>query len=277
MKGAILREFIPTSWFHPLGVFKVMNRLEGRLPNVAGKLHLTFTLDREKFTGPSEAFDVSREKLRKVFYRVRKGVVWNDTLYQINAPYCVKLEFHEDGWPHFHVIFLTRRFLPKDLLDEIWGLGFTFVQRISNEDFRYLLKYISKSGEAPEWILDRKRVRVFQSSRGFLLPLAKSKPVADPDEIEKPVRHRSPISSLGERLVKWGRMALLDYGEKKETIRFELPFREIFDHVVLYVASVGRYLGNRRIEVFDGREVIIWQRMKSRTELACWTYYQSAF
>ncbi len=279
MKTAVLREYIPASWFHPLGVFKVNKRLEGRLPNVAGKLHLTFTLDREKFSGPSQGFDVSRDKLRKVFYRLRKGIVWEGKLYRIDVPYCVKLEFHEDGWPHFHVIFLTRRFLPKELLDEVWGLGFTFVQRISDEDFRYLLKDVSKSGEAPEWILDRKRVRVFQSSRGFLQPVEK-KSTEDgktDEQIEKPVRHRAPLSSLGVRLDKWGKMALLDHGEKKEAIRFELPFREIFDHVVLYAACVGRYLGNRRIEVIDGREVILWQRMKSRAELDGWMHCQPDF
>jgi hypothetical protein len=54
-----------------LGVFKVMNRLKSRLPSVVGKLHLTFILNREKFAEPSQDFDVSRDRLRKVFYRLR--------------------------------------------------------------------------------------------------------------------------------------------------------------------------------------------------------------
>jgi hypothetical protein len=31
-------------------------------------------------------------------------------------PHCIKVEFHESGWVHYQAIFLTRRFLPKELL-----------------------------------------------------------------------------------------------------------------------------------------------------------------
>jgi hypothetical protein len=42
----------------------------------------------------------------------------------------------------YHAAFLTHRFPPKELLTELWGLGWVKVQRIENTDFHYLLKYM---------------------------------------------------------------------------------------------------------------------------------------
>jgi hypothetical protein len=35
-----IKKFIPASWFHPVGVFKVLARIWDRLPDVSGKLFL---------------------------------------------------------------------------------------------------------------------------------------------------------------------------------------------------------------------------------------------
>jgi hypothetical protein len=146
MIRTILREYIPASWFHPIGIKKVLRRLEPLLPDVHGKLFLTFTLARETCCGdPEAAFEHARARLRKVFFKLRHGVEWNGKTYNIDAPYCVKVEFHEDGWAHFHVVFLTSRYLPGTLLNELWGLGRCNVQRIKAQgEFRYLLKYVCK-------------------------------------------------------------------------------------------------------------------------------------
>lgn len=264
--SAVLREYFPASWFHPVGILKVLKRLEPRLPDVAGKLHLTFTVDPARFGGPSEGFDAARNRLRRLFYRLRKGVRWEGKSYRIDAPYCVKLEFHESGWPHFHAIFLTRRFLPKELLDALWGFGFTFVQRIDAKTFRYLLKYVSKEGSAPDWILARERVRVFQASRGFLLPEPEKGKDTGFDRL-RVKRKRGPLGTLGERLDRWERTALLDRESCKETIRLHLRYREVFDQVVIEVARQGRYLGNRRITINDRREVSLWQMATSPKDL----------
>ena len=32
-----IKEFIPASWFHPVGIFKVLARFWDRLPDVSGK------------------------------------------------------------------------------------------------------------------------------------------------------------------------------------------------------------------------------------------------
>jgi len=128
-----IKEFIPASWFHPVGIYKVLARIWDRLPDVAGKLFLTLTLDPKQFSSEETAFEYSRQWMRKVFYQLRHGIEHEGKIFKVDAPYCVKVEFHESGWVHYHVIFLTHRFLPKELLAELWGLGWVKVQRIDQE------------------------------------------------------------------------------------------------------------------------------------------------
>jgi hypothetical protein len=145
----------------------VLARFWDRLPDVGGKLFLTFTLDPKNYTDEETAIEDSRAFLRKLFYQLRHGIEHEGKIYIIDAPYCIKVEFHESGWVHYHVIFLTRHFLPKELLAALWDRGWVTVQRIKNEDFRYLLKYVTKPDELPDWVLKRKRLRVFQTTRVF--------------------------------------------------------------------------------------------------------------
>src|SRR5690606_23645421 len=132
---------------------------------------------------------------------------------RIQAPYLTKVEFHQNGWAHFHVIFRTRRFLDGNALRHLWGYGRTHVARIQQKDFRYLLKYVTKGGEIPDWVLNRKRIRIIQTARGFYKP--------DPEEEEtKAARSADPTkakkrecSTIRERLEKWSRMAILIHSD----------------------------------------------------------------
>jgi hypothetical protein len=270
MIRTILREYIPASWFHPVGIRKVLRRLEPLLPDVSGRLFLTFTLARETCGGdPEAAFEYARKRLRKVFYRLRQGVEYQGRTYAINAPYCVKVEFHEDGWAHFHVIFLTRRFLPGALLNELWGLGRCNVERIKSQgEFRYLLKYVCKGYALPEWILKRRRLRVFQSSHGFLkkpegehAPEAEEKEEAD----EKPRSSKRRFAgNIGERLSRWARLGQVVAGEiGTKTARYSQlvlrgTFQELLGQLVLPVAREGRYLGNGQILITEPEDLSIW-------------------
>ena len=263
----ILREYIPASWFHPVGIKKVLRRLEALLPDVSGKLFLTFTLARETKGGdPEAAFEHARKRLRKVFYRLRQGVEWEGKRYAINTPYCVKVEFHEDGWAHFHVIFLTHRFLPGQLLNDLWGLGRCNVQRIKGErEFRYLLKYVCKGCDLPEWILKRRRLRVFQSSHGFL----KKPEAATPAEGEaapapRPARKRRFAGNIGERLSRWAHTGQVVAGViGTKTARYSQlllrdNFQTLLGQLVLPVARDGRYLGNGQIVINDPSDTYAW-------------------
>src|SRR5476649_1622497 len=86
-----IKEFIPASWFHPVGIFKVLARFWDRLPDVGGKLFLTFTLDPKNYASEEIAFEDSRQWLRKIFFKLRRGVDHEGKTYVIDAPYCIKV------------------------------------------------------------------------------------------------------------------------------------------------------------------------------------------
>lgn len=253
MSAGVISAYIPASWFHPRGIRKVLHRLLPRLPDVSRRLFLTFTVNPTLYDSPQGAFDESRDKLRRIFFRLKRGVEWEGKRYQLDAPYCVKVEFHRSGWAHFHVIFLTTRFLPGALLNHLWGLGRTNVQRINNRDFHYLLKYVTKGGGLPDWILGRKRLRVFQPSRGFLKP-------AHQETSQKPKKLRGKRRStvLGQRLHEWSHSARLKQGERVMRIALPEPFKDVFDRNVFPAASEGRYLGNGQILISDTTHLIPW-------------------
>ena len=254
-----IKEFIPASWFHPHGVYKVLAKLWPRLPDVSGMLFLTFTLDPKQYADEEAGFVDSRDWLRKVFFQLRHGIKYQGTIYIIDAPYCIKVEFHESGWVHYHAIFLTRRFLPKELLAELWGLGWVTVARISNEDFYYLLKYVSKPQDIPSWVFKRNRLRVFQSTKGFLKPLP-----PEPKMISLKEPRKRASYTMDERFFRWACMAVLRQNGKARTIRFRVPYREIFDHLVLDAARDGRYLGNGNIIINRKEGIILWLQTQNQ-------------
>jgi hypothetical protein len=256
-----ITEFVPASWFHPVGIYKVLARIWDRLPDVSGKLFLTFTLDPKLYANEETAFEESRDWLRKVFFQLRHGVEHEGRTYTIDAPYCVKVEFHESGWVHYHVIFLTRRFLPKELLGELWGLGWVKVQRITNADFHYLLKYVTKPDELPEWLKKRRRLRVFQSTTGFLTPLPKREPSIETGDL-KPKEPRASYT-IDERFWQWACMGVVRVNGIARTVRFRMPYREIFDHLVLSAALDGRYKGSGEIIIPRKEGLESWLKMQN--------------
>ncbi len=254
-----IKEFVPASWFHPVGIFKVLARFKDRLPDVGGKLFLTFTLDPKNYADEETAFEDSRNWLRKIFFQLRHGVEHEGKTYVIDAPYCIKVEFHESGWVHYHAIFLTRRFLPKELLAELWDRGWVKVQRISNDDFHYLLKYVTKPDELPAWVLTRKRLRVFQTTKGFLKPLPPKPQTISLKEPRKRASH-----TMAKRFLLWACLAVIRHNGKARTFKFRMPYREIFDQLVLSAALAGRYKGSG--EIIINREEVLnpWIQMQNQ-------------
>jgi hypothetical protein len=258
-----IKEFVPASWFHPVGIYKVLARIWERLPDVGGKLFLTFTLDPKLYENEEAAFEDSRKWLRKVFFQLRHGVEHEGRIYTIDAPYCVKVEFHESGWVHYHVIFLTRRFLPKELLAELWGLGWVKVQRITNKDFHYLLKYVTKPDDLPGWVKKRKRLRVFQTTKGFLKPSTKPKRSSEPALDESKPKLVRASYTMEQRFRRWECMGVIRLNGMARTMRFRMPYREIFDHLVLSAALDGRYKGGGEIIVPKKEGITSWLTMQN--------------
>lgn len=258
----VLREHNPISWFHAKGIYRLLARLKGRLPEVGGSLFLTFTVDPSKFASPEEAFCEAREHLRHVFFRLRNGVEWLGKAYKVDAPYCVKVEFHANGWAHFHVVLLTRRYLPGELVKCLWGLGRTDVRRISDGKFKYLLKYVTKGGGLPEWVLKLKRVRIWQTTRGFYKPeMAKVETVERNDDLIGFVpKKRRHSSTIGERIERWRKSALLQIGDEFHQIKLSAPFCDLLAALVLPIALECRYQGDGRITINDVSQLIPWMQ-----------------
>ena len=256
-----IKEFVPASWFHPVGIYKVLAQFWDRLPDVSGKLFLTFTLDPKNYASEETAFEDSRDWLRKVFYQLRKGVEHDGKTYTIDAPYCIKVEFHESGWVHYHAIFLTRRFLPKELLAELWGLGWVKVQRITNQDFHYLLKYVTKAADLPEWVKKRKRLRVFQTTKGFLKPLPPKPKIISLKEPSKRASY-----TMDERFWRWACMGVIRQNGLARTVRFQIPYRELFDHLVLSAALDGRYKGSGEIIIERKDGLTSWLKTQNQLQ-----------
>lgn len=252
----VLRPFCPISWFHPHGIHRVLARLRPRLPNVSGCLFLTFTVNPLLFEDPSAAFDHSRQNLRRVFFRLRRGADWKGKRYVIDAPYCVKVEFHGNEWAHFHAVFLTRRFLPAEILNDLWGLGRTNVQRITNERFHYLLKYVTKDGgPLPEWVQGRTRLRVFQASRDFYD--GGSKDAKSGGRRATPAKRRK-ADTLSERIERHRRTAVLVNGDVFSQVHLAAPFTEIHAGEIYPAAAAGRYRGNGQYQINDIKNLIPW-------------------
>ena len=156
-------------------------------------------------------------------------------------------------------MFLTRRFLPHGLVNELWGLGWTDVRRIQSDEFQYILKYVTKAQDLPKWVLHKKRIRVFQSSRGFLLPI-QPKPMDSPEPELKPRKRRAKETSIGDRLERWSEMGKFE-NERGivQPVRFKCAFRKIFDHLILDIAQDGRYMGNGKIEIRETKEILLWE------------------
>ena len=265
MQGLVIKEHIPRSWFHPKGILKVVERLKPRLPDVNRSLFVTLTLDRsyfvEQWMGPSEAYDFVRGHIRKVFHKLRKGVKWEGKTYKIKASYCTKVEFHDDpeGWPHFHIIWLTKKNVPAELLASLWGYGRINVQRITNSKFNYILKYVCKSGQVPNWVKRRKGIRIFQSSRGFLKKLEHKKPTKS-----GPKQTRKQLGTIGERIDNFGKTALViddrfsDIPVRYTQIQLNDHFKILLDRLVYSIARDGRYLGDGKIIIEEQEDFYPW-------------------
>ena len=255
MSPAVLKEYIPASWFHARGIYKVIGRLLPRLPDVGGSLFLTFTVNPALYASPATAFEHARDRLRRIFHRLRRGVVWEGRNYVIDAPYAIKVEFHQNGWAHFHVVFLTRRYLPGALLNHLWDLGRTNVQRISNDKFHYLLKYVTKGGGLPDWVRSRSRLRVFQASRGFYTE-TKARVVSRAPS--KPEQEKREITTIGERLDRWLMTALLEDNGHYQTFFLRAPFHELAAEQIFPAAMERRYIGRGQFHISDMIQLEPW-------------------
>ena len=60
--------------------------------------------------------------------------------------------------------------------------------------------------------------------------------------------------TMDERFWRWACMGVLRQNGKARTIKFQIPYRELFDHLVLPAALDGRYKGSGEIIITERRD-----------------------
>ncbi|WFB34956.1 hypothetical protein P3T73_12385 [Kiritimatiellota bacterium B12222] len=193
----------PPNWITEQGVWKKRKDLEPRFPKLGNARFITLTMDPNRYPDPEQAYEIGKRHMRQFLYTLAQELNGGERI-----RYCWKLEIHKNGFPHWHLILLYRKKIDITVVREAWGKGRIDVQQIQGgQDFSYLFKYATKcQNDLPIWILERKQIRFFQSSPGFLLPDPNAKPKSENQDAEPqaPTRKRRE-STLGERLNRWGR------------------------------------------------------------------------
>lgn len=195
-----------------------------------------------------------------MFFALRKGIPHLERTFRIDAPYLTKVEFHKSGFAHFHVIFKTRSYLPPKVINRLWGLGRVNVKRIRTRGLEYLLKYVTKGENLPDWVKDRKRIRITQPSRGFYLKTAAPKNGAKEEQkTEDSKKGRSSESTIGERIARWRRTAVLRIDGRYTTLILTRPFFEILAEIIYPIARSYRYLGNWVVRFDQISDLLDWE------------------
>lgn len=168
-----VRALNTANWWSVRGVLLKRREIERRgLPSFKHWRFITLTLtryDQEKspdgFRDPLTAYHAGKDRMRRFLNAARLEGLWKPS-----AKWCWKLEFHKDGWPHWHLLVgRTAKFSVKEMtrLSELWAIGRVSVEMVRNDDFLYSFKYAFKpvlvedEGQElvnefclPDWFLD---------------------------------------------------------------------------------------------------------------------------
>jgi len=162
---ATLAAYYRESWFTCEGARLKARRLKARgLPNLKDWRFLTLTVE-DRSVPPLTVYLRGKDRLR------RFTAHWRETLGR-DVRWLWKLELHEDGYPHWHMLLDYCQKIPSDFFELVsswWGLGRVNCRRVRAASMHYVFKYVCKGGQSvPDWVLDYKgTIRCVQASSGF--------------------------------------------------------------------------------------------------------------
>jgi hypothetical protein len=219
-----LQAYYAESWFTAEGARLKARRLQqAGIPDLRNWRFVTLTVATRKIS-PYAAYLLGKQRLRRFLARFRKAVghafLW-----------CWKLEFHDDGYPHWHLLLEYRKRIPEEMLsrfEDWWGLGRPNVERVKERDIAYIFKYVAKGPEdLPAWVMSHKgRIRVFQSSAGFF-----TKRKARATVKREPMTCLVPVSLATRN--RWDERKALLFEEQRDgtkrvsVVKLPLPFNEL--------------------------------------------------
>jgi hypothetical protein len=163
-------------------------KIRERLREKIGKewksaLMLTLTIDPKLFASPKDALLYVRG--RRAVSELIRGLIRSGHLK--HAEYVVVLEFHQTGWPHWHVL-LQAEFVDVNRINQLWGrnrpewagqredgrpeFGWAYVSKRNFVNMEhaanYATKYIVKNQERPVWMETFEgRIPRYSTSRKF--------------------------------------------------------------------------------------------------------------
>ena len=157
------------SWLDPTSQFALSMMLAHKLVDrCRGKrgVFVTLTYRRDEFEDPCDLYRKTGEQqhvplfLRKVSRYL--GV-------SLKGKWICKLEFQKGGWVHWHIIILGVKKIAHAELNNMWGRGHVWINRLSPNRIKYCCKYVCKGGEVPSWLLAEptRSVKIIRVSPGF--------------------------------------------------------------------------------------------------------------
>ena len=191
----------PANWYSEVGAQKKLYQLEKKgLPNFYNWRFVTLTVDPLKFKSEQSAYEHIKTRMR-YFIRSLKSFLNISEL-----QYAWKLEFQENGMPHWHMLINYKRPICVQTLTKLWSYGRVDIKRCKDKVFPYTFKYATKSIDGlPTWFLEYKRPRLFQSSGIFPKSNDPDWSVSMENEEEAENNSSSP-ETLGKRLSRYQSM-----------------------------------------------------------------------
>lgn len=223
-----VRAYSPPNWFTAAGVNKKRRQIELRgLPSFFQWRFITLTIDPKPFEergeGALHAYLAGKAKMAYFLDECRKCGLWKST-----AKWAWKLEFHRNGWPHWHLLVSrTEKMSDAEIakVKEVWHLGATDVEMVRDDCFIYSFKYAFK-------------------------PVLQRDPVTDELQDDAVCVPDWFLDYSGQKLVK-----VIDPRDKSETYEFKPT---TFAKVRFWQTSAGFYTGIKPSVVPSEKVQIAW-------------------
>lgn len=249
-------------------------RLRPAIKHWESVLMLTLTVDPKTVDGPKDALELvqRRRAISKTIAKLKQRKILSST------EYTVTLEFHESGYPHWHVL-VNASFVCKHKLQREWGLGIVWISKGDFDDINhainYATKYIVKTNSDedkdeflfPEWVMDMKtNLRRFSASRAISKKWArKHKPRIA--EVDREPRER--ITKTGrQKIEQCGKTAtVLIRSEKAEIVRLPCGTQTVEHHETYTFVGhleIEWHPGMAQLKQFEIEELLRRQAKKSK-------------
>ena len=219
--------YLPANWFTERGAYKKMHLLEAKgLPSFNNWRFLTLTVDPSKFKSNESAYNYIKPRFRFFIRALKKAFGLND------LRYIWKLEFQENGMPHWHMLLDFKKSMCIQTIYDIWNYGAIDIKKCTGNKLPYAFKYITKEATGlPKFFLALSRPRVFQSS-GIFAPSVKKKDSSVFEEIPEESEPRRS-ETLGERLIRYSNSIVISKQTSKgffptQIINIKQNFNQFF-------------------------------------------------